>query len=134
MGAWIVCWIDRNSTEYEGTCAAAIVVGYFGAILLAIPMAYIGAAAFSPSSSDGGWDSGVGAALGVAVGIVVGTAVGATTGWQVSKHRRGAALPISFGPPPAPPAALAAWADLRPRSAETRAPLPVCAPLLSLRF
>jgi hypothetical protein len=97
-------------------------------------MAYVGAAAFGSSISDGGVDSAIGAVLGAALGIVVGTAVGATIGWQVSKHRRDAALPISFGPPPPPPAALADWADLRPHPAPTRASIAVGIPLLSLRF
>ncbi len=134
-GGRIICGLGQSSQEYEGGCAPTIVGGYLGALLLGIPMWYVGAAAFSPATSDGGNDRGVGAVLGAALGVVVGTAVGATIGWQASKERRDALLDdLTLGPPPPPPARAAAWSELQPRSVTARAPVAVAVPLLSLRF
>jgi hypothetical protein len=135
VGGRIVCALGQSSQEYEGGCAPTILGGYLGALLLGIPMWYVGAAAFSPASSDGGYNQGVGAVLGAALGVVVGTAVGATIGWQASKERRDALLDdLTLGPPPSPPARAAAWSELQPRSVTARAPVAVAVPLLSLRF
>lgn len=136
VGGRIVCGLGQSSQEYKGGCAPPILGGYLGALLLGIPMWYVGAAAFSPAISDGGYDRGVGAVLGAALGVVVGTAVGATIGWQASKERRDALLDdLTLAPPPPPPARAAAWSELQPRSVTARAPVAVgVVPLLSLRF
>ena len=138
-GSRIVFALGQSSQEYKGGCAPTILGGYLGALLLGIPMAYIGAATLSPSISDGGYDRGVGAVLGAALGIVVGTAVGATIGWQASKERRDALLDdLTLAPPPPPPAGAATWskppAALHhgPRPGRGRRPLAVVAVLTAL--
>jgi hypothetical protein len=134
VGGLVVCGMGRTSKNYEGSCAPPILGGYLGALVLGISMAYVGAAEFAPSISDGGTDSAVGAALGAALGVIVGTAVGATIAWHVSKHPRAPDVTLALGPPLTPPAALASWSDLQARPTAARAPTAVGVPLLSLRF
>ena len=134
VGSLVVCGMGRTSKHYQGGCGPTIVGGYLGAILLAIPMGYVGAATLAPSISDGGTDRAVGAVLGAALGVVVGTGIGATLAWHVSKHARERPAPLALGAPLAPPAALAAWSELGARPAAARAPVAVGVPLLSLRF
>lgn len=133
VGAAVVCSLGQSSPSYEGGCAPTIIGGYVGAFLLAIPMAYVGAAAYAPSDPDGGRDSEVGAVLGAALGVVIGAAVGATIGWHASKHRRGSAPTVAPPSAPAPPAESMTSAELRVRS-PAPAGVAFSVPLLSLRF
>ena len=131
--AEVVCGLGRSSPWYDGGCAPTIFGGYLGALVLAIPMGYVGAATFAPNDPDGGRDSEVGAVLGAAFGIVVGTAVGATIGWHASKHRRGSPAKAAPLDAPAPPAESTTSAELRVRSLAP-AGFAISVPLLSLRF
>ena len=133
VGAGVVCGLGRSSTWYEGGCAPTILGGYLGALVLAIPMGYLGGVTFAPNDPDGGSNWEVGAILGAALGVVVGTAIGATIGWHTAKHRRGgpaAAIPLKA---PVPPADSTTYAELRIRSLAP-AGLAFSVPLLSLRF
>ncbi len=136
IGGLVVCKLGQTSDYYQGSCVPPLVGAYVGAVTLGIGMAYVGAAFFSPPAVDapGARDTSIGAAEGAVLGILVGTAVGATVAWHLEKHPRGSLAPITLGPPAPPPAALAAWAELRPRAAAPRASDRLAIPLLSLRF
>lgn len=134
-GSFMICGLGRTSPDYEGGCGATVLGGYLGAVLLALPMAYLGAAEFSPKAVDkDGSDTSVGAGYGAVLGFVVGTVVGATVAWHLSKRPRVRAPELTLGAPPPPPAALAAWSELRARPIAARAPAAIGLPLLSLRF
>jgi hypothetical protein len=133
IGGAVVCNLGQSSPWYEGGCAPTIIGGYVGALILAVPLAYLGAAAYAPSDPDGGREPEVGAALGAALGLVIGAAVGATIGWHASKHRRSSpatAVPVDA---PAPPADSVTSAEVRARSLAP-AGVAFSVPLLSLRF
>jgi hypothetical protein len=135
VGGWTVCAIGRTSKQYEGGCAPSVLGGYLGAIAFGIPMAYFGAAEWSPVDQDGGGRMEfIGAIYGAVLGVIVGTGVGATIAWHLSKHRREQPAALAFGPPLPPPAALASWSELQARPTAARASAPLGVQLLSLRF
>jgi hypothetical protein len=132
LGSLVVCGVGHTSAYYEGSCEGPLLGGYAGALVLGLGLAYSSSGAFSGSNSGDSTGSGIGIYIGLAMGIIVGTTLGATMGWYAGKHRRGSFT--ALGPKAPPPAALAAWTDLRPRAADARAGTTLGVPLLSLRF
>ena len=134
VGSWAVCGVGRGSPFYDGSCGPTEIGDYLEAIILALPMAYLGAAKFSPASGDGGADQGVGAGFGAALGIIVGTAVGATIGWHASKHRRAGPARATSAPPAPSPTSFEGLPDNRPHAVAPRAGIAISVPLLSFQF
>lgn len=134
-GGWIVCGLGRTSPDYEGGCGPSVVGGYVGALTFGLSAAYFGATYFSHQGPDGGRDSpDEGAVYATALAFVVGAAVGATVAWHLFKRPRHDHAAVTLGAAAPPPAALAAWSELRARPVAARAPAAVGVPLLSLRF
>ncbi len=137
IGSETVCAVGRWSRSYDGSCAPALVGGYLGAIIagggLGLYLASIHALGSGP---DGESNDPIAFLLGAVLGGTVGTAAGATIGWYFGKRLRDEArVTVSLSAPPLPPpAALAAWPELRARPLAAPTGLTVDLPLLAVRF